>query len=1091
MVASPSQRWSSAVHDLFACARGRLPASFLERKLAEIGLAAVKPLPHADLQRFEKAVDLVNALVAGRGAPGGAKPDVALAAAFPDDHGTLGGLRVLAQEYITSMRPAKAAKPKPAAEGAPVPATAPQSAPPREQRDQRDHRDQRGPREPREYRDPRPVIAPPAPRPPRITWAAWSARHLGGEAPAAPAEGPAPFLPASLTGWPADADAKRQLARIAERLAGVLTTKNAGNDPAAAVRELAFAILRPPLAVRDDLRHLLAEHLQQQGLQITVSALYPPPPVAALKRDWEGLLAARGPEDPAVTAAWQRLLDAHPEARAKLESERAAELEDLIKRLGNAARAEGEDSEPARGLRSRIESRFSGVAERIAAELSQVRAAAEAAASAGRLVAERSWSDPEVAAAIAALEPASRERLLAQRRHELDELDRRFRSALKDHGPEAEATITALGHLRARFPDEGANAAERLSRIRRGEDLAQQERARREAGRSLSAVHLGTAEHRPTKLHAAPAWRLVVVIAGQRGGRGGEGKGRRHGHAVGLLLDRPLPHGPVAAAWRAPECSDLDELDNAVQTIADLPCGVIGLPLADCPERGGDAWLDATAALALVARCAIGEATLNIELPAWAGAIDEAALTGVATAFNATRSACPDHATALAEAIAWSWSGRREADEARIRQSGLAGSCLLEPSPALRDNLAAALAGSIPTWPAWGALVEEAAGDAGGLAEVLLTRIGTRIAADHEAVGALQRHLVGLARGRIAEPARLSRELATFDTLAGAQLRVRDRLRLSAALVAAQAANGMISAAAADRLISQLVELREEWPTEVLETALHAAAHARDALDGERADAFLAPWARAEAIACGGRTMLVRLHEERARIAAQSGRWKEARKQLDKADETTAKLADPADRGPAQSRLAQLRSAVLADDPAASAEEARNALISAVAASEPVSVAGELAEQGQGGRRHAHHSLLRWAVRRQDDILMGAYLARRESWCDVRESPGGQILALRAIALAPSDAPAALALIAEAEARLGQSAPTAVRLSWAACAVSTALCGAAMPDLRERLTALRRERPAATPAVDALERALALAPDTKAGLAEALPLLAR
>jgi hypothetical protein len=48
-----------------------------------------------------------------------------------------------------------------------------------------------------------------------------------------------------------------------------------------------------------------------------------------------------------------------------------------------------------------------------------------------------------------------------------------------------------------------------------------------------------------------------------------------------------------------------------------------------------------------------------------------------------------------------------------------------------------------------------------------------------------------------------------------------------------------------------------------------------------------------------------------------------------------------------------------------------------------------------------------------------------------------------------------------------------------------------MPDLRERLTALRRERPAATPAVDALERALALAPDTKAGLAEALPLLAR
>ncbi|HAT09755.1 MAG TPA: hypothetical protein DCS97_04015 [Planctomycetes bacterium] len=1086
MVASPSQRWSSAVHDLFACARGRLPASFLERKLAEIGLSAVKPLPHADLQRFEKSVDLVNALVAGRGAPGGAKPDVALAAAFPDDHATLGGLRVLAQEYITSMRPAKAAKPKPAAEGVPV--AAPAIAPPREQHDQRGPRE---PREQRERRDPRPVIAPPAPRPPRITWAAWSARHLGGEAPAAPADGPAPFLPASLTGWPADADAKRQLARIAERLAGVLTTKNAGNDPAAAVRELAFAILRPPLAVRDDLRHLLAEHLQQQGVQITVSALYPPPPVAALKRDWEGLLAARGPEDPAVAAAWQRLLDAHPEARAKLESERSAELEDLLKRMGNAARAEGEDSEPARGLRSRIESRFSGVAERIAAELTQVRAAAEAAAATGRLVAERSWSDPEVAAAIAALEPASRERLLAQRRHELDELDRRFRAALKEHGPEAEATLTALGHLRARFPDEGTNAAERLTRIRRGEDLAQQERTRREAGRSLSSVHLGSAEHRPTRLNAAPSWRLVVVIAGQRGGRGGEGKGRRHGHAVGLLLDRALPHGPVAATWRAPECADLDELDHAVQAIADLPCGVIGLPLADCPERGGDTWLDAVAALTLLARCAIGDATLSVELPAWAETTDQAALEAVASALGATRVACPDHATALAEAIAWSWSGRREADEARIRQSGLAGTCLLEPSPALRENLAAALAGTVPSWPAWGALIDESAGDTGGLAEALLKRVGLRIAGDHEAVGALHRHLVGLARGRIADPARLDRELATFDALAGTQLRARDRLRLSAAQVAAQAAHGVISPAAADRLNAQLVELREEWPTEILETALHAAAHARDALDGERAESFLAPWARAEAIACGGRTMLVRLHEERSRIAAQAGRWKEARKQLDKADETTAKLADPADRGPAQSRLAQLRSAVLADDPAASAEEARNALITAVAASEPVSVAGELAEHGQGGRRYAHHSLLRWAVRRQDDILTGAYLARRESWCDVREAPGGQILALRAIVVAPTDSPAALALLGEAEARLGQSAPTASRLSWAACAVATALCGAVLPDLRERLIALRRERPAATPAVDALERALALAPDTKAGLAEALPLLAR
>ena len=48
--------------------------------------------------------------------------------------------------------------------------------------------------------------------------------------------------------------------------------------------------------------------------------------------------------------------------------------------------------------------------------------------------------------------------------------------------------------LRARFPADGAAATARLERIRRGDDIAQQERERRETGRSLSNVHLGAAE---------------------------------------------------------------------------------------------------------------------------------------------------------------------------------------------------------------------------------------------------------------------------------------------------------------------------------------------------------------------------------------------------------------------------------------------------------------------------------------------------------------------------------------------------------------------------------------------------------------------
>lgn len=1133
MPLSPSQRWSSAVQDIFACARGRLPATFLERKLADVGLPGLKPLPNADLPRFEKAIDLVNALVDGRPAPGGKRPDEAMLAAFPDDHPTLGGLRVLAQEYISFMRPSKKAKAQPAA---PAPVAVPER---REERrddrrggfDRRDDRrdDRRGGPDRRDERRDRPAPAALPPRPPRIAWEAWLAKHLReakqdkseqvaapapapaaeaapvvaadgaaaapAPAPVAPAPAPAAaevFIPAALVSWQIDGEAKRQLARIRDRVIAVVKEQTAGNDPAAAIREVAFAVLRPPMAVRDDLRGLILEHLQQHQVQLSMAALYPPPPVAALKRDWENLLQQRGPEDPAVQAAWKKLLDAHPEAKAKLEHERSQELEDLFKRFAAAAREQGEEGEDARGLRARIESRFAGQAERFNAELAQVRAAAEAVATAGKLVAERTWADPEVLAAIAALEPAGRERLLAQRKHELDELDRRFRGALKEHGPDGEAAQAALARLQARFPAEGASAAERIARIKRGDDLAKQERERRDGGRSLSTVHLGSAEHRITRLKPVAAWRLVVAVTG--------GKSRGNGHAVGLLLSGASAPGPVAADWRAAASSNLDELDGAIQAVADRDGGVLGLSLGDCPERGAG-WTDGIVGLAALTALVLpvdGATTLSIELPAWAELPDAAALDSALAALagrgiTITRAGAPaDHTASLAEAVAWTWGGRREAETARIRQSGLAGSCLLEASAALRDTLAALAGGTLPAWSAWGALLAESESDAGGIAEALVARIAERVATDHEAGAALFKHLNGLARGRIADAPRLVRELAWLERHVGAQLRPRDRLRLTGAQIAAQAAAGAIDAGAADALVARLAELREDWPAEVLEAALHAASHAREALDFERADAFLAAWAKADALACGGRAMFVRLAEERARIAAAAGRWKDARKQIDKGDESAARMADAGERVAVQSRLSQLRASVLSDDPSVDAEEARNALIAALQVAEPVHAAGELATAGSHGRRFAHHTLLRWAVRRRDDVLVGAYLARREQWCEVKEQPAAHILALRAVVLAPTDAAGALAALTEAgERQGGESAPTAQRLSLAACAVACALLGAAPPELRERLTALRRERPAATPAVTALERALGLAPDFAAGLAEALPLLAR
>jgi hypothetical protein len=1207
MAISPSQRWSSVVQDLFACVRGRLPAAFLERKLAEFGLAEVRPLPREDLPRFERVVDLVNSLIAGKSAPSGLKSEAAIVEAFPDDHPTLGKLRPLALEYLASMRPAKAGKGNRAVD--PAPAASERGERPGRGRGDRPARG-RGERppprrdeRPAPRRDERPRPQPekprpaPPPRPPRITWEQWLERHLGPtaalaaapstaaapatavapastsalasvvegaaaapvpaaepalatapvpavdavavvSAPAAVASAPVlePTVPHALAKWEIGPEVKRQLGRIRDRIADVIAAKA---EPTPALRELAFAILRPPLTVRDDLRCMIVEYLQRQGVTATVSSLYPPPAVAVLKRDWENLLAALGPLDPAVDAAWRKLVEAHPEVRAKLEAERAQELEDLVHRFSAALREHGETDPRTSELRGRLESRHAAAAERIAVELTRVNAAAEATANIGRLVAERGWEDAEVVAAIAlldGLDPGARQRLGAQRRHELDELDRRLRSASREQGPDGEATQTALKHLLARFPAEGAAAAARLDRIRRGENLEQQERALREAGRSLSAVHLATVEHRLSRLRPAPRWRLVVASAPDRPaqpvaedrdgkaaapaqpaqparkGRGAkdakdtkdakEVRERRGGLAVGWLIAGECAHGPVAAGWRAADSGSLDEIDACVQAVVDREGGVIGLALADCAERGGGAWADAAWTLTAFAALVLPvESTceLVVELPAWAEASDPglgAALVALGQAASApgrnltVSLALPaaDHAASLAEAVAWSWGGRKDADAARIRQSGLADGCLLQPSVALREAVAQLGVGAKLAWPAWSALLADATTEPEGLAAALLAQFRARMAAASESVAALHRHLAGQARGRITEPARLVRELAWLDGL-DAGLRPRDGLRHAGAVVAAQAAAGRIDPAAVTRLSTCLAELREDWPAEVLEAALHAAANAREALDPETAEALLAPWARAEAIACGGRLLLVRLGEERARIAASAGRWKDARRHLDRSAEAAARLVDTAEREVAVSRLAALRVAVLADDPAVADEEARAALAALLGGVDPATAAACLAVEGVPP--HIHSALLRWAVCRNDEGVAAAYLKARSNWCDPREA-AGTVLALRAVLLAPTEAVASRDLLTEAAERSGGDlAPAAQRLSLLACAVAAALHGAAVSDLRDRLTALRRDRPATAPAVAALERALALAPDVRAGLAEALPLLAR
>lgn len=1117
-MSNPVQNWSSAVQDILACSRGRLPASFLARKLADLGLPDVPPLPKDDVRRFEAAVDVVNGLVAGRPAPGGLKPEAAIAAAFPDDHATLAGLRPLALAYLASFRPAKAVKGRTEAPVEEPQGRRQERGPRREDRDRRDRRDQEA----------RPA---PPPRPPRITWDQWLAMHLPGEVapqPPPPAEtvaaSPASqppvvaqpaFIPHPLAAWQVDDDAKRQIARVRDRLQQVLSARQAGQDPVSPLRELAFAILRTPLPVRDDLRGMLVEHCAKLGHPLSISSLHPPPPLTALRRDYENLLVACGPDDVAVQNAWKRMLELHPESRAKLESEREQEAAHLWRRFLAALREHGLEHAGVTAAAGEYSARVAGGRPRIEAELARWRASEEALAACARLVAEKGWDDAEVQAALAELgakDADARERMEVRRRQELDELERRFRNVLREQGPEHEATAAALARLAERFPAEGHAARSRLERLRRGEDLTQQEQARRAAGKAASEVHLGQGEHRPWRLRPVSRWHLVIAATGLRAprerGKDREGEAelrRRPGRAVALLVPGDPGRLPLPSGWRAPDCGSLEELDAAVQFVVDSGWGVLGLTLGDCPEATGDAWADAALALAELAAYSLpveGPTALVVELPSWSACGEPVrnALAGRLAAFTALGASLQEPGpgegiAGLAEALAWSWGGKRDSEQARIRQSGLAGTCLIQLEVAQREALAALRGTGLPSWPSLGELVAKATLDPSCLSAALLAHLRPRLVGDPQAIVGYHRHLVSLARGTGSDGLRLVRELAWLAACGLGGLRPRDQLRHLAAVLSAQVAVGNVDDAAVERLAAACAVQREDWPQEVLELALQASARVRDCLDPVRAEALIAPWQREDALGCGGRPSYLRLLEERARIALLAGRPKDARRHLERMDEVAARCSDPADRDAAVARAACLRASLLGDDPACGDEEARAVLQLACrlagAGDELRQAAASLAEEGLQGRRHLHLVLLRWAVGRNDDLLADAYGSRHAAWCDANDPQWAQIIALRAALVAPKDAAAARSLLTEADVRAGQGASPALRLGLLACAVAAALHGVADPGLRSRLGDLRRDFPQCEAAVAALGRALDLAGDTRAALAEALPFVMR
>jgi hypothetical protein len=585
-------------------------------------------------------------------------------------------------------------------------------------------------------------------------------------------------------------------------------------------------------------------------------------------------------------------------------------------------------------------------------------------------------------------------------------------------GPESSKARNAHESVKRRFPRFLAEVARALragGAVARRRAEAAQVRA---AGLPLSSVRPSEQPHALQQLVPHPSWVLLIDETGAALGAEPASEPHPRGRFVGLLLMEPstLPPIPLASASAdAPA-----DVDRHLQALLDRPVGVLGLPTDGLPQRRSDLWCTGVVELVewtLRLMPMVGPTKLEVRIEPRGASRERALDAQLAELRRQLAERSPERHAGLTlqlryftradeprmgytDALAFTWASPSPRAEARLAQSGLLGTCLVDgDTEALRRTWDALHLGEPLSGATWRAALGSAdARRPSTFAAELLAELGARARVDR----ALWTRCCGAA---VAHLDRLDTELAAL----GAEAAWLDRYRpegqplpatLQLAWAAARLASASEDEAAETELRSSCDALLDEAPALVCQVELGLAARAAERFDFWAATRALARW-RDLPPSVAGLCGWGRLHRALGHHAASRGDWDAALVGFDGALTAFGRLSDAAISKREWAETAACLALAAMDDPRASPALVRERVgaVLSLALPDIEALAGSSAPELQ----LMHHLLVRYLVQRGTAEERQAYCRAPERWAIGEGQPWPLIQLHRALLLRPVD----------------------------------------------------------------------------------------
>lgn len=570
------------------------------------------------------------------------------------------------------------------------------------------------------------------------------------------------------------------------------------------------------------------------------------------------------------------------------------------------------------------------------------------------------------------------------------------------------------------------------------------------------------------------------------------------GRFVGLLVPKQeaaLP--PLRPGWHAVSES-LEEIDKAIQAILDAPVGVLGIDVNSLPTVPGERWCDGVALLIdwvirlmpiegrthlevlieqrgsfiarqsweLVTRECIRRLALVYPAKAAEIALDIKVIHKNQTPFNG-----------YVDAVAYTWARTTPESQARLKQSGLSGSCLLNSTAGFDSKSmlhawdAFQQGVQLPTHTWWELFESKDLQTESSLLSILLKNVG------YEATKSvnLWSSFLSETRRRMSEgPVDLQKFASAIDWLKqykphGTAIPPKMRLVWLTVMLARANHLGDTEQSWMTDLSALADNLFKECAPLVCHADLHLAVNATNRFDFDSAETAITRWA-SQPPEVPGLKYWAQVKSTQGQLAAFRGDNTRAESYFREAIEAFSRLSDPVERRKNELQTECYLAIALMDRGPAICMEVRNA-VEKITGALPAA-ASELALSDNPADRYAHHLLLRWTAASGDGLVRDEYLKHQTRWFSGEGHPWPLIKLYRGILLKEaSKAEDAIQQAVDA-AQLAFSAeqgPT-VRYIGCVCMAVAVNWGAIWSEKDVMLETLRKELPLVADRIDRLER---------------------